>query len=526
MNIPPKDVREAYQQGGRAALDEIPTKDWQPSTEEKHPEQAPDNGGFQPIKPLPTPTLSSVRPYRPEMLPEALRPWLCDIAERGQFHFDFLAVSGMAALGGAVGRRCAVYAKRLDNWHEYPNLWACIVGRPGAMKSPSMSATLAPLRRIEKAWAEEYRQDMANFQSAELAAGIKFKAAKMQADKLAKDGKPFVVPEISGLLEPICRRMLTSDPTEAKLGELLSQNPCGLTLELDELALLWAMFERDPALRELMLKSWNGREAHTVDRVGRGTTYIEALCLSVIGGIQPGRLAPMVNAATQSGGGDGLLQRFPLVAYPDGWADEWRNVDRHPDTEAVRMAWEVFERLANSTPEHYPRVSEHGPNGLRFSPAALEQFSEWHEHLHRTLRAGDMTETAEAFLAKQAKPLLGLALLSELADNPNAEEIGTVSLGRALAMLDASESHIARMLEARIRIEIIAAQQIWQRVRRGDLSDGFTARSLKQRNWSGLTDGETVDAALAVLVECGHLRADKINTGGRPSCVFVINPAA
>lgn len=38
MNIPPKDVRETYQQGGRAALDAIPTEDWTPPPEEKQPE--------------------------------------------------------------------------------------------------------------------------------------------------------------------------------------------------------------------------------------------------------------------------------------------------------------------------------------------------------------------------------------------------------------------------------------------------------------------------------------------------------
>jgi hypothetical protein len=490
------------------------------------PEQAPDNEGFQPIKPLPEPTLSRVKPYRPEMLPEALRPWLCDIAARGQFQFDFLAVSAMAALGGAAGRRCAVYAKQFDNWHEYPNLWACIIGRPGAMKSPSMSAALSPLRHIEKSWAEEHRQDMLDFQNAEFVAKTKIKAAASNALKSAKAGTAFELPDITRPDEPICRRMLTSDPTEAKLGELLSQNPFGMTLELDELAVLWAMFEREPALRELMLKSWNGREGHTVDRIGRGTLYIEALCLSVIGGIQPGRLAPMVNAAAQSAGGDGLLQRFPLVAYPDGWADEWRNVDRFPDTDAAATARDVFERLAHSEPNHYPRASEHGPNGLRFSPEAMEQFNEWHAAMHRTLRAGGMSETSEAFLAKQAKPLLGLSLLGELADNPAAEEIGTVALGRALDMLDASQTHIARMLETKAHAETDAARAIWSRVKRGDLCDGFTARHLKQRSWAGLTDSETVDAALAMLVECGHLRADKIETGGRPSCRYIINPRA
>jgi putative DNA primase/helicase len=35
------------------------------------------------------------------------------------------------------------------DWLELPNLWGCIVGRPGAMKSPAMMEALKPLHRLE-----------------------------------------------------------------------------------------------------------------------------------------------------------------------------------------------------------------------------------------------------------------------------------------------------------------------------------------------------------------------------------------
>lgn len=487
------------------------------------PTEAP---GFTSLRPLPVQELEAVQPYRPDMLPAALRPWLADVAERGQFQFDFLAVAAMAALGSITGRRCAVYPKQQDDWHEYPNLWAAIIGRPGAMKSPALNAILAPLRAIETQWAAQYADAISQHETATLRASIAYKAALTNAQKAAKDGSDFDTPEKPNLEPPVCRRLLTSDPTEAKLGELLSQNPNGITLELDELAALNAMFEREPSLREFCLKGWSGKDSHTIDRIGRGTVRVEAVCLSIIGGIQPGRIAPAVRAAMQGAGGDGLLQRFQLIAWPGGWNQPWQNVDRWPDTQAKHDTRNLFERLADMQPGDFPRANEYGPPGLRFTCEAQEQFNDWHASLHQTLRAGGMAEALEASLAKGAKAVASIALLCELADNPQATAIGADALSRALDWRSVTESHTRRLFNITHQTETDAARLIWKRIEAGDLAEGFTAREIKQHHWSGLSDTAAVDAGLSILAECGRLRTDKIENGGRPSYRYAINPAA
>src|SRR5256885_651261 len=53
----------------------------------------------------------------------------------------------------------------------------------------------------------------------------------------------------------------------------------------------------------------------TRDRVGRGTIHIDAVTLSVLGGIQPGKLKWLTGDALQERrGDDGLLQRLQLLA--------------------------------------------------------------------------------------------------------------------------------------------------------------------------------------------------------------------
>ena len=102
------------------------------------------------------------------------------------------------------------------------------------------------------------------------------------------------------------RRYIVNDPTVEKLGELLHQNPQGLLLYRDELAgwlrsLDKAGREGD---REFYLEAWNGTADFRVDRIGRGTLSVPALCLSILGSIQPGKIVGYIADTLHGGAGD------------------------------------------------------------------------------------------------------------------------------------------------------------------------------------------------------------------------------
>ena len=83
---------------------------------------------------LPLPTeRPPVKPFPPEILPESLRPWIEDIAERLQCPPEFPAVGAMESLAALVGRKVGI-RPRHDDWLVVPNLWGVIVGRPGVLK--------------------------------------------------------------------------------------------------------------------------------------------------------------------------------------------------------------------------------------------------------------------------------------------------------------------------------------------------------------------------------------------------------
>ena len=142
-------------------------------------------------------------------------------------------------------------------------------------------------------------------------------------------------------------RYRTNDTSYEALAELIAHNPTGILVERDELVSLLRHLDRnDQAVaRGFFLSGWSGTQPYTLDRISRGTRHIEAVCISVLGNSQPARIAEYAKRAnSNANGGDGLLQRFGLMAWPDT-SPEWEDMDRYPHSRAREDAWEVFARL-------------------------------------------------------------------------------------------------------------------------------------------------------------------------------------
>ncbi|UNF29718.1 DUF3987 domain-containing protein [Bartonella krasnovii] len=80
------------------------------------------------------------------------------------------------------------------------------------------------------------------------------------------------------------------------------------------------------------LTAFNGKKSYTYDRIERGT-------ISIIGGIQPSRIIPIIQDMNHGINGDALLQRFQMLVFPDE-RKELLWVDRLPN----QKAWEIFQR--------------------------------------------------------------------------------------------------------------------------------------------------------------------------------------
>jgi putative DNA primase/helicase len=110
-------------------------------------------------QPIPLPSLPPVAPFDFDMLPDALTPWARDISERLQCPPDFVAAGIMAALAAVVGRKVGIRPQGKTSWTVVPNIWACIVGRPGVLKSPALEDAVTPLNRLISRAQKKYDQE-------------------------------------------------------------------------------------------------------------------------------------------------------------------------------------------------------------------------------------------------------------------------------------------------------------------------------------------------------------------------------
>lgn len=487
-------------------------------------------GGWADPTPLPD-DLPDVMPFDDELLPSTFRPWIKDIAERLQCPPDFPAVAAMIPLGVIVGRKVGIRPKRQDDWLVVPNLWGAVIGRPSVMKSPAIREPLKVLGRLEVEGRD-------NFQAAQLdyEARLAVHAARKTAlgRKVSKGEGDDAVESMAAFLaeapeQPVRKRYMTNDATVPKLGEILSQNPNGVGVVRDELIGLLRSLDREEngPDRAFYLECWNGDNRFTFDRIGRGTVEIESAITSLIGSIQPGPLRDYFRDAVRGGkGDDGMLQRFQLAVWPDISA-EWRNVDRWPDTKAKQVAWETYKTLDILTVEELgAEQDKHDADGIpfvRFTPAAQDRFDEWRGTLERRLRSNELTPYLEAHLAKYRSLIPSLALLTHLAER-SAGGVGPSALDRAIRWAEYLETHARRIYGHAVQSDVAAAKLLLTKLRKGGLHDGFTARDVYRPQWSGLTERQAVEDALALLVDHGYLREHEHPNARKPVATYTINP--
>lgn len=473
--------------------------------------------------------LAPVDTFSPKMIPEALGPWVEDIADRMQCPSDYVGVAAVVALSAALGRRIAIRPQERTNWEEVGNLWGMVVGSPGAMKSPAMSAAMAPLHRLEAKAREQNTKDQAKHAKTAEVARIRREEAQKAFRKALKSGDA----DASEMLDievpdaPAPRRFIAIDTTYDALGTLLASNPNGILAFRDELISLLRTLDREEqaAARGFYLSAWNGTGDYTFDRIVRGITHIDAACLSMLHSTQPGRLAEYISRAVSGGSGDdGLIQRFGLLVWPDGDGD-WHNVDRYPVTAAGDRAWDTFRRLSEVEPGTIGAMQGEFDKipFLRLDTATQGLFLDWRADLEGRLRGDALHGALKSHLSKYRKLVPSLALLNHVADDGTGP-VSETALARAIAFSIYLESHARRAYGSGRQIEVDAGKAILARIRKGDLGDGFTVRDILQKDWSNLSNKDQVAAGLELLDDLDWLQSQELKTGGRPKTTFRINP--
>jgi putative DNA primase/helicase len=339
-----------------------------------------------------------------------------------------VAAPALVGIAAVIGRKVGIRPWLFSDYVVVPNLWGCIVARPASMKSYAIDQAIRPLKRLAATARERFQAGVVADAAHVMALEAEVEGLKSQMKQLAKKGASMGDLEVQlaqklqelESTRPVERRYWVADSTPEKLADLLRENPTGLLVSYDELAGWLGEMEKQgrEGSRAFYLAAWEGTGDHYVDRVQRGSNYIPAVCLSVIGGIQPDRLRRHIDEAMSGGsGGDGMLQRFQMMIFIDHLG-EWKAPDAWPASSAREMAYQVFQALDEMDLSFLGTHDDDEIPYMRFAPDAQVIADQWRDELEQRLR-GDALKEAPAFeahLGKYRSLMPNLALIFHLLD--------------------------------------------------------------------------------------------------------------
>ena len=455
-------------------------------------------------------------------------PLLADIAAGTSTPVDYPAAGFLAACASVIGGKRRVRPYASANWTEPAIIWVAVVGDPSSRKSPALDAVTVPLLAIERDGAEEHKENLRRWQEQSQRA----KASRIEWEKLvaaaAKDGlgTPTLPADAVEPEEPQRRRTIIQDATPEAVASILAANPIGTLHFRDELSGWLQSFDRySPGGREFWLEAFGGRQ-FVVDRKGsKQPIFVPFNGVSVLGGIQPAKLA----TALLSSPDDGLVARFLMI-----WPDKVQF--SRPRSAADMGALESIYRRLDSLSWAIGGDGQNKAATLSLSEPAADIFESWQQD-----NAGiddDAGALFKSFVGKMDGMVLRLALVAELvtwAVQGGAEptEVSASSLTAAAVWVDDYAKPMALRVYGDAALpeaerNAAALARYIRKLKMRTVNKRELRRSPHKSALPMLRERGSLDDAIALLCDAGWLREAHAREGempGRQREDYAVNPA-
>ncbi|MEE9426055.1 MAG: YfjI family protein [Methylococcales bacterium] len=472
---------------------------------------------FKTLRPL----ILKLRPvpeFPVDALPQSLRGWIVDEAERMGAPVDFIAIGALVSLSSLLGKKFTIKPKQHDDWTVVPNLWGACVGRPSSMKSPTQRAATDFIREIDTQCRENHRMAVNDYKIDLQVHDLLTKSVISESKKLKN--KEEIKTKITELqtnipAEPKLEQKIINSCTVEKLQMILEDNSNGVLVIHDELSGLLSRLSKNEHSedRAFLLTAFNGDQSFTVDRVTRKSVYIKNCICSVLGGIQPSKLLLFMDGVSKGLGpnDDGLIQRFQLLVYPDFLMKDL--VDRKPEEHLKILARSVFMKFHTFLQTDF--------SCLNFNDEAQISFNNFHREMNEKT-CSEKNIGIEAHLGKYPSLMASLSLILYLADIDEIESVTADVAISAIILCNYFEEHARRIYGIEDSVEYranILSKKLYT------LENGFTVRDVLRKNWSGLSNQDQIIEAINELIDHGYLAKDSTDyTTGRPTKKYTINP--
>jgi Protein of unknown function (DUF3987) len=415
---------------------------------------------------------------------------------------EFIAVPLLVLAGAVVGNAWEIEIK--GGWYEGPNLYAAIVGDPGAKKTPALKLALRAIHQIQERLYGEYRAAKAAYDE---------EYALWEKTPKKERGAP---PE-----QPKFQHVWTSDSTTEALAEMLAGSK-GLALFRDELVGWVKSMDQyrsgKGADRQHYLSMWS----RTSIKIDRKSTPIPIIvprpCLSVVGGIQPDVLTDLQENAARD---DGFVDRL-LFAYPDLGPDRWTSagIDEAAQVAVERLFSALYDLKGVTAPD-----GTLAPRRARLDADAMRLWGQWYDANAEEVRDDRMPSNLRGTWSKLPSQLARLVLILHLGYSLDAgatvgATIPRSTLEAACDLLDYFREH-ARAVLGELRTP---RSQLEERVLKGLRDRGpSTTRTVYLEILNGAVKYDRVKVTLERLLEDGSVVAtDGVATGkgGRPGRIW------
>ena len=373
---------------------------------------------------------------------------------------------------------------------------------------------------------------MAEWDSEERVRKLEVKVLEVKAKAAIKAGNKSearkLLDQVNEIKPPIRKRFVISDATpEARL-EILCDNPNGVLLLRDELDGHIAQLKKEgyENARAQELQFFDGHQDYTDDRIKRGSHIAEGPRMALYGNLQPAKVEKYLIDMHKGGSDDGYLQRLLQLAIQPTIPKEFELTDTKPDLAAEDKARRLFQSINSIPLGRNPLTRRVAPTVLKLDVDAQEKFDAFLVALENKLRnQGISNPVLAAHFGKYRGTLPKLALIVALADDPAARSISLSAYEKAESLLIFYRQHASRVYNVVARYDLMSAYELLDRIKRGQLHDGFNTRDdIQRREWPKLRSSGEIEAALELLEKHGYVKMVEEQTGGRPKRIVRIHP--
>ena len=334
-----------------------------------------------------------VPPFPLDAFPEVLAEYARELYRCNGYPLDYTGTGILFTASVAIGNSTHLQVR--EGYTVPPILWLVLVGRPSIGKTHPLNTACSPLAKRDARSKRDHDKAVREWEAAQ------------DERKRQKNGSKDAPSDEPPTPRPMWRPHLVDDITmEALLGKL-AISPRGIGLHCDELVGWLAGMDkyRKGGDRQKWLSLFNGSQVSEIRKTA-GELLVERPCVSVAGGVQPGKLN------TLGRDHDGFLHRL-LFAYPD------QQLKRYARSASVDKEWSeaytgMLEQLLAL--EMQMVDGELVPVLLEYSPASIEAYMEWDRmNTDRINEAnGEGNELSAALFGKLDTYVHRLALVLEL----------------------------------------------------------------------------------------------------------------